>query len=305
MKKYIFNLKLLFSIIILYYVFQYSDFNLMELKNFNYYLLVPIIFISSLVTLTNSLRLQQLFKIHGLNLPLRDIFSLNMISGFFDLSLPSSNGGDLIKLGYIIKNKKISKMGASISIIFDRLFGFTALFIIILTLCFVINITEYPLIVFFHKLIIILLFIFFITLLFLGSRRINSYVNKFNILHTLRIISLMNSLKIISRNIKSLSQIIFYSFLSQSINLCTLLLIIFYYNEFNFSLLKFILASSIGLIGGIFGFAGGIGAGTLAFEISYNNILSINNALGITIIYQISQTIYRVIGVLFYLKYKN
>lgn len=54
-----------------------------------------------------------------------------MVGSFFDLAMPSSNGGDLIKAGYAIKHVGPGfRTRALMSVAFDRILGLLGLFLL-------------------------------------------------------------------------------------------------------------------------------------------------------------------------------
>ena len=54
-----------------------------------------------------------------------------MIGSFFDLAMPSSNGGDVIKAGFIIKHVGAGqRIRAVMAVAFDRVLGLLGLFLL-------------------------------------------------------------------------------------------------------------------------------------------------------------------------------
>lgn len=296
MKQILNLLKIAISLYIVYFLFQNYKLNIVDIINFNYLIFVPIIIIGFVIVLINTYRLKILLYAQGIHFFYFKCLKINMISSLFDVVLPSSNGGDLIKVGYILKNKNISKMAGTFTTLYDRLIGFFSIFIFLLIASIFTNLnylTEINII----KFIVFFIVIFASFALWIsGSRRLFNLLSNFPLLHKVRLISMMNSIKKLRNNIKILVLSLLLSLSSQALNFFNIFLIIYFFNINDINIINFIMSCSIGLIGNIFGFAGGFGAGTFAFDYSFNNYLSIDNSLQIVLIYQFSQILIRLLG---------
>jgi len=69
-----------------------------------------------------SIRLHLFANVQNVNLSVKDTFYLNVIAHFFNNFLPSSMGGDVVKIYYAYKKTK-RKVGAFVSIVTDRFCG--------------------------------------------------------------------------------------------------------------------------------------------------------------------------------------
>ncbi len=79
-------------------------------------------------TLACSFRWYLLIKAQGIHVTFRGTFELMMIGTFFNLFMPGSVGGDLIKGWYIAKEQPKKKTRAVFTVLFDRALGLSAFF---------------------------------------------------------------------------------------------------------------------------------------------------------------------------------
>ena len=103
-------LKVIFSCIILYFLFKYNilDISLINFNNYNFFSLLLIIFLIFITVFLTSLRLYLILRFFELKLSLSYVFSITYIGYFFNQCLPGGQGGDLFKAFYLIK--KISRL---------------------------------------------------------------------------------------------------------------------------------------------------------------------------------------------------
>lgn len=126
--KFIF--KLIISSILLYFIFkniEISDFT-------NYYTSIPVlIIIISLIlaiikVVVESIRWKLILREKEVNYNIFTLFALYIIGGFFNIFLPSTIGGDALRIAYI-KNKNLSLLTATNTVLFERLTGVYSIFI--------------------------------------------------------------------------------------------------------------------------------------------------------------------------------
>lgn len=158
-------LKVIFSCIILYFLFKYNilDISLINFNNYNLFSFMLIIFLIFLTVFFTSLRLYFILRFFELKLSLRYVFSITYIGYFFNQCLPGGQGGDLFKAFYLIKKyPNFRKIKLISYLVLDRIIGLISLFIIF-------SISIYSLNIFFNDLIslgIILLLLNLIIILF-------------------------------------------------------------------------------------------------------------------------------------------
>jgi len=78
-----------------------------------------------------SYRFQIILRSQRINVSLLQAVRWTMIGSFFDLGMPSSNGGDVIKAGYVIKHVGAGmRTRAVMAVAFDRVLGLLGLFLL-------------------------------------------------------------------------------------------------------------------------------------------------------------------------------
>ena len=138
-KQAIFLLKLLLTIVVLYFVFKKIDikecWTVLKETNFLYFLLALLFYVLS--QFISSLRLLAYYKVAGVNITKGVNFKLYTVGMFYNLFLPGGIGGDGYKVFLLKKNDKTLKTKELIKAsILDRFSGLSALcfFMIVLML---------------------------------------------------------------------------------------------------------------------------------------------------------------------------
>ena len=131
-RKIIILIKLLVTIILLYYLFNNADFNVIT-NNLSLISIDTIIIVLIYLTLQiflTAYRLEIIFKTLNINMNYLKLLKINYIGQFFNQTLPSTIGGDAVRLLYI-KNNNISWLNSVCGIFYDRYLGLLSLFLII------------------------------------------------------------------------------------------------------------------------------------------------------------------------------
>ena len=298
-------IKLIISIIILFVLIFNNNFNFHEFRNFDIELALYILILGIFSQIVGSFRLFVLLKNFNLNTNFKTCIKYSFIGSFFDLGLPTSNGGDLIKASYFIKRLKKNKTKIFTGIFLDRALGFFTLFIVSLMSGLFINQFEI--------IRIINLYILFITVLLLsifiilGSRRLIKILAKNEIFHKLRIIAILDAIVYLRNSFKLILSLFCITLFSHFLQLCSLYLIIINYNHMiGFNIFEFTYSSSISMLSTVFGISGGIGVGTISFVKLYDLILNLKFVFEIALAFHFYQTIVRLIGLpLFILEKKS
>ncbi|MEQ1850913.1 MAG: lysylphosphatidylglycerol synthase transmembrane domain-containing protein [Chthoniobacteraceae bacterium] len=68
----------------------------------------------------------------GIAIPLRRTWQITLAGMFFNVVLPGNTGGDLLKLAYGVRERPERRLSLALSVVLDRFFGFTALFVLAL-----------------------------------------------------------------------------------------------------------------------------------------------------------------------------
>ncbi len=167
--KIIFILKFIVSFTLLYWIYStyFKEKDIISSIEFDikYFCFAILIYIIHYLVL--SYRLKTILIQSKINFQLIKCFHLIMVGQVFNQILPSSIGGDAVKILYL-KRANVKLNISTISIVYDRLIGFFSLLIIALISHFFILdhikiISEsYLILIFFVLVILIILFIFLI-----------------------------------------------------------------------------------------------------------------------------------------------
>ena len=298
-------LKLLISFAILTYIFIEFNVDIKKFSTISFSNLIILIAIGVCCILLNALRIFYIFKNQNFEIKYLNCLKINMIGSLFDSTLPTSNGGDIVRISYYINFFKTNKTKiASISFI-DRLFGFFTFFILIIFSGIYLNFNN-PTIDLIFRIVSFLTAFFLLFFLFVGSKRISNYLSKFNWIHKLRIIPIMQVINNIRNSPKNLLILFLITLLNHLLIFYSLFIIIKIFNDImNVDYYSLILSTSIGMISSVLGVAGGFGIGTLSFIEMYNLLLKIDHIPEIVIFFQIYQLFIKLFGLPVFLYSKN
>lgn len=230
-----------------------------------------------------------------------------MIGAFFDLMMPSSNGGDVIKGAYVTKFVGPgSRLSGIMAVGFDRVIGLLGLFILaclasILGWSYLGDLGSKKEIIGFSFLLGFGPLIFF---RILGSNTVyhSVRVNQFLSSHSVgkRILQLIGSFNALRKNPKYFLCSLALSVLNH-LFWCFSLLAISYSLGQEINPIKGLVVFPIAIFCGIFGIAGGFGVGTFAFEYILSKTLLISNGALIGLVFQFFGMLSRLLGLPFYL----
>jgi len=102
---------------------------------------IPILLATGAAVLLQTWRWKLLLAVQGIHPTFRRVQALNMIGLFFNMFLPGSTGGDLLKIYFTIREAPEKKMPALLSVVLDRVMGLLAL----IAIAAVISILAFPL----------------------------------------------------------------------------------------------------------------------------------------------------------------
>ncbi len=151
-RKTIYNIgKVLLTGFLLFVLLKDVDFqqisDLISNTNLLLYLLVYLLFLFG--TVISGVRWRILLKIQGVDIKLGKLVNKILISTVYNLLLPGSMGGDIIRTYDVTTQTKENKAGTLLATIYDKFLGlFSLLFVIILSLPFIWNEIEQKLILF-------------------------------------------------------------------------------------------------------------------------------------------------------------
>jgi uncharacterized protein (TIRG00374 family) len=254
-----------------------------------------------------SYRFKVILSSQGIEVPFRQALRWTMIGSFFDLAMPSSNGGDFIKAGYVVGHVGAGlRTRAVMAVAFDRVIGLLGLFL----LANVVSIIGWDVLKDLPARHLVVGMSFaagigpLIAFRIAGSRRLynNSHINRWLLGHTwgLRLKQMIGAFNALRENPRILFAALGLSMLNH-IFWCTSLLFITFAVGDAVSPLKGFIVFPLAIFGGVFGVAGGFGFGTAAFDFLLSNLLLIQNGALIGLLFQIFGALSRLLGLPFYL----
>lgn len=256
-------------------------------------------------------RFKVILASQGIVVPFRQALRWTMIGAFFDLAMPSSNGGDFIKAGYVVGHVGAGmRTRAVMAVAFDRVIGLLGLFLLA-ALVSVIGwnvLKDLPA----RHLVVGISFAAgvgpLIAFRIAGSRRLYNHpgLNQWLMRHAfgLRIKQMIGSFNTLRENPRVLVTALGLSMLNH-IFWCTSLLFIAIAVGNAVSPLKGFIVFPLAIFGGIFGVAGGFGVGTAAFDFLLSHLLLIQNGALIGLLFQIFGALSRLLGMPFYLSSRH
>lgn len=254
-----------------------------------------------------SYRFKVILSSQGINVPFRQVLRWTMIGSFFDLAMPSSNGGDFIKAGYVVEYVGAGlRTRAVMAVAFDRVVGLLGLFL----LANVVSVIGWNVLKDLPARHLIVGVSFaagigpLIAFRVAGARRLynNSHINRWLLAHAwgLRLKQMIGSFNALRENPKILFAALGLSLLNH-IFWCTSLLFIAIAVGNAVSPLKGFIVFPLAIFGGVIGVAGGFGFGTAAFDFLLSHLLLIQNGALIGLLFQIIGALSRLFGLPFYL----
>ena len=258
-----------------------------------------------------SYRFKVILRSQGIDVPFRKALRWTMVGSFFDLAMPSSNGGDLIKAGFVVSHVGEGlRTRAVMSVAFDRVIGLLGLFLLaaivgLLGWSFLAKLPESR-------------FLLGLSLAgsvgplaafrVAGSRRLynNCHLNNWLLAKTWgpRLKHMIGAFNVLREHPKVLVAALGLSILNH-IFWCTALLFIAMSVGNSVSPIEGFIVFPLAIFGGVFGVAGGFGVGTVAFDFLLSNLLLIQNGALIGLLFQVLSALSRLLGLPFYLSSKK
>jgi uncharacterized protein (TIRG00374 family) len=255
-----------------------------------------------------SYRFKVILSSQGIHVSRSQALRWTMIGSFFDLAMPSSNGGDFVKAGYVAEHVGAGlRTRAVMAVAIDRIIGLLGLFL----LAAIVSVIGWNLLVDLPSrfLVVGLSFLAGVgPLIFLriaGARRLynNNRINRWLTAHSwgLRLKQMIGSFNALRENPRALIASLILSVFNH-IFWCTALLFIAYAVGDTINPLKGFIVFPLAIFGGIFGVAGGFGLGTAAFDFLLSHLLLIQNGAVIGLLFQIIGAFSRLLGLPYFLK---
>lgn len=254
-----------------------------------------------------SYRFQILLRSQGVQVSFREALRWTMIGSFFDLAMPSSNGGDVIKAGYVIKHVGPGmRARAVMSVLFDRVLGLLGLFL----LASIVVLLGWPVVrdMPARNLLVLCLFgaSFGVLLGFrlVGARRFYNLPAMQRLFERgtwgARVRSLIGAFNDLRERPASLAAALGLS-LFNHVFWCVSLLCIARAVGNHVDWIKGFVVFPLAIFSNIFGVAGGFGVGTAAFDLFLSQLLGIGNGALIGLLFQGLSALSRLAGLPFYL----
>ncbi|UOA09525.1 lysylphosphatidylglycerol synthase transmembrane domain-containing protein [Methylobacter sp. S3L5C] len=254
-----------------------------------------------------SYRFKVILASQGFFVPFWQALRWTMIGSFFDLAMPSSNGGDFIKAGYVVEHVGAGlRTRAVMAVAIDRVIGLLGLFL----LANVVSIIGWDMLKDLpaRNLVVGMSFAAgigpLIAFRIAGSRCLynNSYIRSWLGKYTWgqRLTQMIASFNALRENPRVLLVALGLSLLNH-IFWCTSLLFIAFAVGDAVSPMKGFIVFPLAIFGGVFGVAGGFGFGTAAFDFLLSHLLLIQNGAIIGLLFQIFGALSRLLGLPYYL----
>jgi len=255
-----------------------------------------------------SYRFWVVLRNQGVNVKLKLAIRWTMIGSFFDIVMPSSAGGDVIKAGYIIRHVGAGwRTRGVMAIGFDRVLGLLGLFFLAgLTSLAGWSITkEIP---GSKELMIFLVLVCIGSLLFfriMGSRRIYNNIRFRRMIDHIpagsRIYQMIGCFNSLRENQKDIFVVLSLSVLNHVFWCASLLCITVAFSQ-HVGFLRGFTVFPLAIFSNIFGYAGGFGVGTAAFDFIFSKLLDVQVGAAIGLTFQTLSSASRLLGLPFYLK---
>lgn len=254
-----------------------------------------------------SYRFQVLLRSQGVVVSFREALRWTMIGSFFDLAMPSSNGGDLVKTGYVIKYVGAGmRTRAVMSVLFDRVLGLLGLFL----LASIVVVVGWPVVrdMPARNLLVFCLFgaSFGVLLGFrvVGARRFYNLPWLQRLFERgawgARVRSLIGAFNDLRERPASMAAALGLSVFNH-VFWCVSLLCIARAVGNHVDWVKGFVVFPLAIFGNIFGVAGGFGVGTAVFDLFLSQLLAIGNGALIGLLFQGLGALSRLAGLPFYL----
>ena len=254
-----------------------------------------------------SYRFKVILRSQGILVPFRQAIRWTMIGSFFDLAMPSSSGGDLVKAGFVVRYVGAGqRTRAVMAVAFDRVLGLLGLFLLA-SVASVVGwdmLRDMPA----RNMVVGLTFAASLgALLFLrvaGSRRLfnNPVIDRVLLQHAwgLRVKQFIASFNSFRESPGYLFTALGLSVVNH-VFWCASLLCIVRVVENVVDPIKGFVVFPLAIFSNVFGIAGGFGGGTVGFDLLLSQLLAIGNGALIGLLFQTLSALARLAGLPFYL----
>ena len=243
----------------------------------------------------------------GLEVRLRQAIHWTMIGSFFDVAMPGSSGGDVIKAAYIFNDLEAgSRTRGLMAVAFDRILGLIGLFLLAIITMSIgwQTVKELPgsieIFLFLGTMSFGVLGFFYIA----GSRTLSRSAIFKNLVGKLpaseRLFKLIDCFRSLREHRGELALILALSVLNHLFWCSALLCITIAFKETIEPVVGFTIFP-LAIFSNVFGFAGGFGVGTVGFDLIFSLLLNIQTGATIGLTFQTLSLLSRLAGLPFFL----
>lgn len=254
-----------------------------------------------------SCRFWLVLRNQGVEVPFRIALRWTMIGSFFDLAMPSNSGGDIVKGAYVVKHVgQGSRTRGVMAVAFDRILGLIGLFLLS-SIAVVAGWSYVQQIPGASKLLVLLPLVTVGSLAFFrifGSRRL--YRNEWLATTMLRlpggslIRQVIGSFNLLREQPMQFVWVMALSVTNHAF-WCAALLCITIAFGLSIAAVQGFAVFPLAIFGNTFGFAGGFGVGTAAFDLVFSSLLHVSVGAAIGLTFQVLTALSRLSGLPFYL----
>lgn len=254
-----------------------------------------------------SYRFWRVLRNQGIDASLPQAMRWTMIGSFFDIAMPSNSGGDVIKAGYIVRHVGAGMRTKGVmAVAFDRVLGLLGLFL----LAGVTSIVGWSVVRVMPgstQLMLFLVVVSFGSLLFfrvMGARRLYNDFRFQRLVERLpagmRLYSIIGSFNSLREKPADFFTVLGLSMLNHVFWCASLLCITAAFSQSVGPVLGFTVFP-LAIFSNVFGFAGGFGVGTAAFDLIFAKLLDVHVGAAIGLTFQMLSGLSRLTGLPFYL----
>lgn len=258
-----------------------------------------------------SCRFWIVLRSQGVDVPLSLAVRWTMIGSFFDLVMPSNSGGDLVKGAYVVRHVGAGKRTRGVmAVAFDRILGLIGLFLLA-SLAIALGWQLVRQIPGSGQFLIVLPAITVGALAFFricGSRRL---YNSERFVHLILRLPAGSLLYAVIGSFNSLrerpSHLMAVLALSVGNHICWCAALLCIVGAFGLSvgILQGFAVFPLAVFGNTFGFAGGFGVGTAAFDLVFSTLLHVQEGAAIGLVFQVLGAASRLAGLPFYINHRR
>ncbi|MEJ8823987.1 lysylphosphatidylglycerol synthase transmembrane domain-containing protein [Variovorax humicola] len=254
-----------------------------------------------------SIRFWIVLRNQGMNVPFKLALRWTMIGAFFDLAMPSNSGGDIIKGAYVVRHAGVGMRTRGImAVAFDRVLGLIGLFLLA-SIAIVAGWHYVRQIPGGNKLLILLPLATAGALMFfrvLGARRL--YNNRrfeeavMRMPGGARLHGVIGSFNSLRERPAEFFAVLALSVLNH-VCWCVALLCITRAFGLSVGVVQGFAVFPLAIFGNTFGFAGGFGIGTAAFDLVFSSLLHVSVGAAVGLTFQVLGAMSRLAGLPFYI----